>query len=163
MFVPFNHKPDTSFINTDGSYTVPAGKFARIVGLSYDMEIDTVVMGEQVATGNTSGTGDIITAAGSDAPCVLEISKSGGTSATFVVKDGAGNTIATITLTGSASKILRLPPAVAYTVNISTNAGGNSCSATLMADRSLGHEFWAKAGQVIEGTRFIVEEYSDYS
>ncbi len=162
MFIPFNHKPVDAFVEVSGTYTVPAGKFARVVGLSYDMEIDTVVFGEQVATGNTTGTGDIITSAGSDAPCVLEISKTGVNSATFVVKDGAGNTIATITLNGNTGKTLRLPPAVAYTVNISTNANANSCTATIKSDRALGREFWVKAGQVVDGSRFTVEEYSDY-
>lgn len=177
MYIPFNHQPDSISIKTS-SYTIPSGKYARVVvtDTESDFTIDSVVAIDQTTFDGSFSLGAGGTKFTNTSPHTLKgsVSLPNGASITIYAAD-ASNTAAalfnpntgaamifagtTSTPSSSGLEVVLQPNHVIY---ISSPSGGGTGYYSLRAaTQPSTNEFWVPAGTDLDGSRYIVELYNE--
>lgn len=187
IVIPFNFNPVTTTVKT-GSYTIPAGKYAKVTPVGAKMLIDGVSIYPSVTISMT-GTAVAIGATTSDSMVLnmknmfleslsITQTRSGtaaSSNATFAFYDfGTRELIYSVTKT-YALNTLNYTPLVqcvsdSSTVALNVTAAGSgtsgtvtsSCNATFYVKNDTGF-IWVPSGAVLNGNNYIVEEYNQIS
>ena len=175
MFIPFNHQPDSVSVKT-GSYTIPAGKYARVQVLEGNADF---TIGGSIAIEQWEFSGSATLGAGvkftNDSPYVLIGSiitnnSATGTLAAFNknatlpttqrISDYTTGALAEAVPGDSVGKHVRLLPGdflQPVTANAVTTGYWNFVAENIPSKL----EFWVPSGTALVGDKYIVEEYNE--
>ena len=165
FFLPFNFQPSSVAVKT-GSYTIPAGKYARVTATIEGAGTFTIN-----AVSALSGTSfvnvDVVSAVSATAsytvPSGFSAAITGISSAetTFSVNANGSNTLAANTYSATHY----IGPAGTFTVaGVFTHSARIQGLQTLSNNGILVETFWIPTGTIINGTgtwRAVVEEYNE--
>jgi hypothetical protein len=177
LIVPFDFNPASTTIKTS-SYTVPAGKYARIVPYSGILlnSVATTPTYTVSGSGTTSITSiDVFSGTGSYVAYTLTKTAAGSQPRSLTMytlfPDGAtaGTTFQTgvttlfsTTTPGSSTGTVFIPAGMHFRASVGGNIG-QAVSYSLVVTKVETEPFWVKSGDIIDGNRFLVEEYNAIS
>jgi hypothetical protein len=166
FIIPFNFQPVSTSVKT-ASYTIPAGKYARVKPLRADFTLNGVSLGV-TAINIVSVSGSIASLSVSPLSGSVLISHTieittGSVSATGTIFTGTGSpAVGTISRTfiGSTTAAIAIPVAgVAFSISVLCAATANY-SVTHASFSEPPDSFWIPSG-VLTGSMYIVEEYNN--
>lgn len=176
LVVPFDNNPVSTTIKTT-SYTIPAGKYARVKPLYADFTLNgtTMFMSQSISTAAVASGATVTNSAGFTAEAgsvitggFLTQSLNGLTSSNGGIYLGTSTNVAlaTASRTTAGTTSLTTPLAIAgttfflYAYSSSSGTSTTTVGGTLWVFAGKSTEFWLPSGSVLTGSKYLVEEYN---
>lgn len=155
LFIPFNHQPTTTDVKT-GSYTIPAGSYARVTMVHSDFTINSEAVRKtkkiryQQSSTNLTFTPDSL--------CKVSIYYSG--SGTLSAQTMGAQSLNFFSVTGSQMHNAYMSESDTITITHGTGSGVILVVGEYLESQLPTH-IWAKSGDQLAGTSYYVELYNE--
>jgi hypothetical protein len=177
FIIPFNNCPVSTSIKTS-SYTIPAGKYARVTSRSAYFSVDSFnfyyTSSESASIAGNGATQDVYASMGEYAyvsawSVVRSGSVASGSSSIYIYSGGYDGRLNNTTLitrsalgttTGTAFNTNVRAGTIRYVLSSSNAGSTGSISFSVISAHELVSGLWVPSGTVLTGNEYIVEEYN---